>query len=154
MTHGSVFSSAGQQVMAGLAARLPGWRVDYQPPRNEAELVESGAMKVVYLDPSGDSSIEPLTTRGWQEICPLVVVFHRLAPRTQLTQAGVDDEVAEAFGELLDMVSSQPALTPPDGWDSLNVRFGGMSRSGGFLEQIAGIGRRLEAVVEARASRC
>lgn len=154
MTHGSVFSSAGQQLMAGLAQLLPGWRVNYQPPLNEAELAEQGELRAVYLEPLGDSTIEPFGMQGFTEFCPLTVVFHWLATRTQLTQAQIDDEVSEAFGVLLDWVTANHRGVPPGGWDSLDFRFTGMSRSGGYLEGIAGRGRRLEATVEARGSRC
>lgn len=155
MTHGSVFSAAGQAVLALLSARLPEWRVNYEMPRNEAELAESGAMRAVWLDPEGESDIQPDTTRGWRETCPVTVVFHRIAPRTQLSQGQVDDDVAEAFGELLDMISPPGhRLTPPDGWDSLELRLGAVRRTGGYLEGVAGLGRRLEVTVEARAARC
>lgn len=154
MTHGSVFSSAGQQLMTGLASRLPDWRVNYQPPLNEAELAEQGELRAVYLEPAGDSTFEPLGMRGWQEFCPLTVVFHWLATRTQLTQAQVDDGAAVAFGALLDWLVANRRGVPPAGWDSLEFRFVGMSRSGGYLEGIAGRGRRLEAAVEARGARC
>lgn len=154
MTQGSVFSSAGQQLMAGLAALLPGWRVNYQPPLNEAELAEQGELRAVYLDPVGDSTFEPLGMQGFTEFCPLTVVFHWLAARTPRPQEEVDDGASEAFGVLLDWVVANRRGVAPDGWDSLDFRFVSMSRSGGYLEGVAGRGRRLEVVVEARGSRC
>ena len=154
MSHGSVFSSAGQQLMAGIGQLLPGWRVNYQPPLNEAELAEAGELRAVYLGPLGDSTFEPLGMQGFTEFCPLTVVFHWIAPRSGLSQAEVDDGVAEAFGVLLDWVVANRRGAAPDGWDGLEFRFTGMSRDGGYREASAGRGRRLEATVEARGLRC
>lgn len=156
MTHGSVFSSAGQTLTAALAGLLPGWAVLYQPPLNESEMMGADGCQVVYIDPAGDSEIEPLALRGWRETCPLVVVFHLLDRRGQFTQAQVDDTVAEAVGALLDWVTAnhRPAGATPDGWDSVEFRVSGLTRQGGYLENIAGTGRRVEVTVIATASRC
>ncbi len=152
--HGSVFSVVGQAVVAALGPLLPGWSVVYEPPRSEEAMVKSGAFRFVYVDPEGDSTIEPNALRGWRETCPVTVVVHRLAPRSQSTMAEVDDDVASALGVLLEWLNVSRRQPAPDGWDSLELNLGEVTRQGGYLEGIAGPGRRVSVTVVATATRC
>lgn len=158
MTHGSVFAAVGQGVIAALADRLPTWRVTYEGPRSEAEMVDetTGELRFVAVDPEGDSSFTiTALPRKYSEECTVTVVFERVIPRTDESWAVADDEIAEAFGELLDLLSEGPVPgVVPDGWQRVDVTLTGTRREGGFLPGQAGIGRRLRVDLTASASRC
>lgn len=158
VTAGSVFSAAGQLVTSVLAVALPDWVVRYEFTRSELDLVtESGEMRVVYVDGTGESTFErtSLGRQGLREVCTLTFVFHRIVPRAEEVTAEVDDEVAAAAGALVDLMCvDNPTWSVPDGWDSIRFQPDSTTRTGAYLQAVDGLGRRLALTLSATAERC
>ncbi len=155
--HGSVFSAAGQALIAVAADVLPDWNVTYEFPRTPKELVTAiGEPKVVWISPVGSSSFERPTMgrHGWRETCQVTLIFHREHPRSDLPLSDVDDEVAVAFGALLEALSVDPTWSPPDGWGRMDFEPVETNREGGYLPSLTGVVRRLEVSLSVTADRC
>lgn len=155
--HGSVFSAAGQALIATAEVVLPDWVVRYEFPRSPKETVtELGEPKLVWIGPLGSSSFERATLglRGLTETCQVTLIFYREHPRSDLALSVVDDEVAVAFGAVLEALSVPSTWTPPDGWERMEFTPAETAREGGYLPAVSGVVRRLEATFNVVASRC
>lgn len=161
MSHGSAFVAAGKAVIAALAERpgMAGWNVRYDGPRTPDDLLNPiGQRMAVWVDPEGGSDYQIVTMpTGYEERSTVTFVFEFLEPMSLASQVSVDEAVAEAAGELLDMLADDPRLagTPPvDGWDLTWAQVESSTRVGGPLTDKPGYGRRLEVGVEVVAMRC
>lgn len=155
--HGSVFSAAGQVLIGVAELVLPDWVVRYEFPRSPKEAVtELGEPKLVWIGPVGSSTFERATLgrHGRREVCAVTLIFHREYPRRDLALAEVDDEVAVAFGAVLEALSVEPTWSPPDGWGTLEFEVSETNREGGFLPSVAGVVRRLEVTFSVSAYQC
>lgn len=156
-THGSVFSAAGQALIGVAADVLPDWVVRYELPRSPKEtMTELGEPKLVWVGPLGGSTFGRASVglRGMTETCSVTLIFHREYKRSDLALSEVDDEVAEAFGAVLEALSARQSWTPPDGWGRIDFTPTESAREGGYLPSLPGVVRRLEVTFDAVASRC
>jgi hypothetical protein len=164
MTAGSCFAAAGSALVALLDPLLPTWNVRYAEPLiGEDVMNEVGEYKAVWIGVEGSSDFTVLTAGigaqgvGYEETTSLTVIF-QLIQNTDETpdQAAVDETVAAAVGELVDLVAEgpKPASALPDGWDTVEFTLSGASRTGGLTEDRRGLGRRVEVSLDVTARRC
>lgn len=160
MTHGSSFVTVGRTLVSLLDSRLLGWKVRYGEPVEATDVTsDAGESRAVWIGTEGDSEVELISmgrTPGMEETGSITVVFQYLVPRSGGEQEVVDDEVALAAGELVDLVSedARPADALGDGWGSLWWSYAGTARRGGLTPDGNQLGRRLEVVVRYVAARC
>lgn len=164
MTAGSCFAAAGDSIITQMALRLPTWNVRYAEPVIAEDVFNSvGEYKAVWVGVEGSSDFSLLTVGvgaqgvGYEESTSVTVVFQLIvnADETQ-DQLLADEAVADAVGELLDLVSTtpKPASAVPDGWDTVEFSLGSVTRTGGLTEDRRGMGRRVEVTVDVTARRC
>lgn len=161
MSHGSAFLVAAEAVVDALAPLLPTWQVAYDEPRDSRDLKnEIGAAKAVWVDSDGSSSLEPFSlgsATGYQETCTVTLVFQHYDENAGARQSDVDTVVAEATGELVDLLSADPKLggnVRANGWAVAWVTVAGVSREGGLIAAAGGRGRRALVELEVRSMRC
>lgn len=159
-THGSAFQVAAKALLDELGDRvaMSDWKVRYDSPRHRDELHNAaGAQMAIWVDPDGSSTFEVTSfPTGYTEVCSLSVVFQH-SDMESTTQEAVDDVVAEAVGELVDMVTDDPRLSGamlPDGWDIASVVVTGTERVGDVMTDKPGAWRVVTVDLDVTVTRC